>query len=269
VPPRSGVRASIQLLVEGADAQYFFMHFLNHMGFNNVEVQGEVEWRGHSRVYKDAPDLIKGLGLRSKFDEDDLAAFDRIRNEILERLDPSDAEISNFGGVTELHSFLGAVWNSPRARTTIEAIGIVRDAESNARGTESAAEAAFKSAHAAISASGLTPPDRPLQVIGKKPRIGVLILPPGESEGMLEDVCLDAVQADPAMSCVDEYIECVKRSVRNWRGQNRKKASVQAFLASRPEPGLKLGEGAKLGYWNWSHEVYSPIKQFIENLIGQ
>ena len=269
MPPKSEIKAPIQLLVEGADAQYFFMHFLNHMGLNNVEVQGEVEWRGHSRVYKDAPDLIKGLGLRSKLDEDDLAAFDRVRNEVLERLDPSDAEISNFGGVTELHNFLGAFWNAPRARTTIEAIGIVRDAESSASDTETAAEAAFKSAHAAISASGLNPPERPLQVVGEKPRIGILILPPGKPEGMLEDVCLDAVQDDPALPCVDEYIECVKRSVPNWRGHNRKKASVQAFLASRPEPGLKLGEGARLGYWNWSHEAYRPIEKFIRDLTGQ
>ncbi len=269
MPRKSEVKAPTQLFVEGADAKYFFMHLLNHMSINNVEVQGEVEWRGHSKVYKDAPDLIKGLGLRSKLDEEDLAAFDRVRYEVLERLDPSDAEISNFGGITELHSFLGAVWNAPRARTTIEAIGIVRDAELSASGTASAAEAAFKSAHAAISASGLNSPERPLQVVGEKPRIGILILPPGESEGMLEDLCLDAVQADPAMPCVYEYIECVKRSVPNWRGRNRKKASVQAFLASRPEPGLKLGEGAKLGYWNWSHEAYSPIKQFIVDLIGQ
>lgn len=269
MPPRSGVRASIQLLVEGADAQYFFMHFLNHMGFNNVEVQGEVEWRGHSRVYKDAPDLIKGLGLRSKLDEDDLAAFDRVRNEILERLDPSDAEISNFGGVTELHSFLGAVWNAPRARTTIEAIGIVRDAESSASGTESAAEAAFKSAHAAISASGLNPPKRPLQVVGEKPRIGILILPPGESEGMLEDVCLDAVQADPAMPCVEEYLTCLQAKVEDWPMRNPSKAKVQAFLASRERPGLRLGEAADRGDWNWSHEVYDPIKQFIRDLTGQ
>ncbi len=267
MPPRSGIRAPVQLLVEGADVQYFFMHFLNHLGFNNVEVQGEVEWHGHPRAYRDAPDLIRGLGLRSKLDENDLAAFDRVRNEILERFDPSDAEISNFGGIDEMRSFLMAVWNAPRARTTIEAIGIVRDAETRASDTESAAEAAFKSVHAAISATGLNPPAYPLQVVGEKPRIGVLILPPGEPEGMLEDVCLGAVQADPAMPCVEEYIECIKSNVRNWRDQHRKKASVQAFLASRPEPGLKLGEGAKLGYWNWGHEVYGPIRQFVEDLI--
>ena len=269
MPPRREVKSPIQLLVEGADAQFFFMHFLNHMGFNNVEVQDEVEWRGHSRVYREAPDLISGLGMGSKLDEDDLSAFSRVCNAILDRLDPSDVEISNFGGVSELRGFLKAVWSAPNARNTIEAIGIIRDAESLTCGTESAAEAAFKSAHAAISASGLTPPDRPLQVIGKKPRIGVLILPPGKLEGMLEDVCLEAVQADLAMPCVDEYIECIKRSVPDWYSRNLKKAKVQAFLASRPEPGLKLGEGAKLGYWNWSHEAYNPIEQFIRDLTGQ
>lgn len=269
MPPRRGIKAPIQLLVEGADAQFFFMHFLNHMGFNNVEVQSSVEWRGHSRVYREAPDLIEGLGLRSRLNEVDLVAFERVRNAILAQLDPSDAEISNFGGVTELQGFLTAVWSAPNARNTIEAIGIIRDAESLTCGTDSAAEAAFKSAHAAISASGLPPPDRPLQVISKKPRIGVLILPPGKLEGMLEDVCLEAVQADPAMPCVEEYIECVKSRVPDWPSRNHKKAKVQAYLSSRPEPGLKLGEGARLGYWNWGHETYKPIGQFIRDLTGK
>ena len=179
MPPRSGLKAPIQLLVEGRDAQFFFMAFLNHMGFNNVEVQSDVEWRGHSRVYREASDLIVGLGLTDSLNERDVAGFDRVRSAILERLDPSEVEISSFGGVTELRGFLSAVWNAPNARTTIEAIGIVRDAESDA-------DSAFESARAAISALGLCPPDDPLQVVGQKPRVGVLILPPGQSAGMLE-----------------------------------------------------------------------------------
>ena len=260
MPPRSGVRAPIQLLVEGADVKYFFIHLLGHMGINNVEVQGDVEWRGHARFYREAPDLLRSLGL-SSIDEGDIAAFNRVRAAILEHLDPSDVEVSSFGGVAELRGFLRAVWNSPGAQSTIQALGIVRDAEASSSD-------AFKSARDAIDALRLTPPDCPTQIVGEKPRIGILILPPGKPKGMLEDVCLDAVQDDPAMPCVREYIECVKRSVPNWRVQYRKKASVQAFLASRPEPGLKLGEGAKLGYWNWSHEAYRPIKQFIQDLTG-
>ena len=269
MPPRKGIKAPIQLLVEGADAQYFFMHFLNNMGFNNVEVQGEVEWRGQSRVYRDALNLIAGLGLTSNLDEDDLAGFDRVRSAILERLDPSEVEISSFGGVTELQGFLRAVWSAPNAQTTIEAIGIVRDAESIACGPVSAADAAFKSAHNAINALGLTPPECPLQVVGEKPRVGVLILPPGKSEGMLEDVCLRALQDDPAMQCVEEYLTCLQERVDEWPNRNSSKAKVQAFLASREKPGLRLGEAADRGDWNWSHDVYSPIKKFMRDLTGQ
>lgn len=180
MPPKSGVKAPIQLLVEGADAQYFFIHFLNHMGFNRVEieVQSNVEWRGHSRVFREAPDLIASLGLSNSIGEDDLLAFSRVRSAILNHLEPSDIEVSDFGGITELRGFLKAVWNTPRARTTIEAIGIVRDAETDAN-------AAFQSARDAIDALGLTPPDVPLKVVGQKPRIGVLILPPNKSAGML------------------------------------------------------------------------------------
>ena len=262
MPPRSGVKAPIQLLVEGADAQFFFMHFLNHIGLNNVQVQGEAEWRGHSRVFRQAPDLIESLGLSGSVDRDDLDAFNRVRGAILGRLDPSDAAISSFGGVTELRGFLKAVWNAPGARTTIGAIGIVRDAETDA-------EDAFKSACDAIIAIGLTPPDCPMQIVGDQPRIGILILPPDRSAGMLEDVCLDAVHDDPAMQCVEEYLTCLQAEIEYWPNPNPSKAKVQAFLASRARPGLRLGEAADRGDWNWSHEVYNPIKQFIWDLTGR
>ncbi len=261
MPPKSGVKAPIQLLVEGADAQYSFIHFLNHMGFNrvDVEVQSNVEWRGHSRVYREAPDLIASLGLSDNIGEDDLAAFNRVRSAVLNSLDPSDIEVSDFGGVNELRGFLRAVWNAPNARTTIKAIGIVRDAETDTK-------AAFQSARDAIDALGLTAPDDPLKVVGRKPRIGILILPPNKPTGMLEDVCLEAVHDDAAMRCVEQYLECVQDQVPGWSNRYPSKAKVQAFLASRERPGLQLGQAADRGDWKWDHPTYNPIRQFVEEL---
>ena len=263
MPSRGKARAPIQLLVEGADTKYFFMHLLGHMGLNNVDVQGDVEWRGSSRVYREAMDLINGLGLTGRLDDCDVAAFNRVRKAILTRLDPSDIEIRDFGGNEELPGFLSdfidAVRKAPEAGTNIDAIGIVRDAELDSVD-------AFQCAQKAISALELATPDCPMEIVGRNPRIGVLILPPDRGEGMLEDVCLDAVHDDPAMPCVQDYLQCVADRIPNWPDRNRKKATVQAFLASRPEPGMKLGEGAKLGYWNWSHEVYDPIMQFLRDL---
>ena len=263
MPRRIQVSAPIQLLVEGADAKYFFIHFLNQMGFNKVDadVQSDEEWRGQSRVYRDAPDLIASLGLTDSLEEHELEVFNRVRSAILNRLDPSEMEVSDFGGVSELRGFLSAVWNASGARTTIEAIGIIRDAETDAG-------AAFQSAKDAVRAIGLCPAESPLQVVGHKPRIGILILPPEKREGMLEDVCLEAVRCDAAMPCVDEYIECVSEKVPGWRDGNGKKSRVQAFLASRREPGLKLGEAAQLNAWNWDHATYGPIKQFISDLAN-
>jgi len=260
VPSRIEVKAPIQLLVEGRDAQYFFMAILNHLNFNRVEVQSGVQWRGYSRVYREAHDLIAGLGLVGELGKDDVQGFDRVRNAILSRLEPSEIEVKDFGGNEDLRDFLSAVWNAPGARTTVEAIGIVRDAESDA-------DSALRSVSRAIRALGLNPPESPLQVVGAKPRIGILILPPGEPNGMLEDVCLDAVHGDPAMQCVEEYLTCVQKSVECWPNRNPSKAKAQAFLASRARPGLLLGEAAARGEWNWEHPTYSPIKKFICDLV--
>ena len=261
MPPKSGIKAPIQLLVEGADARFFFMHYLNHLGFNNVEVQEGVEWRGHSRVYREAPDLIVGLGLKDRLDAQDLAAFNRVREAILARLNPSVVEIKDFGGNENLRNFLMAFWSMPRARTAVNSIGIIRDAESDA-------QAAFASAQGAVRDLGLVPPESPLQVTDGSPKVGILILPPERPKGILENLCLDSVKDDPAMPCVQEYLECLQEKIPHWPSGNLKKAHVHAFLASRPEPGMKLGEGARLGYWNWNHTAFRPIERFIRDLIG-
>ena len=259
MPRRMRIGAPVQLLVEGADAQFFFMNLLNHMGYNRVEVQSGVEWRDHARVYREAPDLIESLGLTDSIAEDDRLAFNRVRSAILDRLEPSDVQISSFGGINQLRVFLSALWNAPAARATIEAIGIVRDAETDA-------EAAFESARDAIRSVDLTAPDRPLQVADEQPKMGILILPPEKPDGMLEDVCLDAVHDDPAMRCVEEYLACVQDRVPDWQNRHPSKAKVQAFLASRERPGLRLGEAAARGEWNWEHGTYDPVRQFIEDL---
>ena len=263
MPPRRVVRAPVQLLVEGADAKFFFMAFLNHMGFNkiDVEVQSSEDWRGHSKVFRDAPGIVDSFGLRSKFDESELAIFSRVCGAILERFNPADIEIQDFGGNSQLRAEINAVWSAPQARSKIEAFGIIRDAETSAA-------AAFESVSKALGWVGLSVPHCPRQVVDGKPRVGVLILPPGKSEGMLEDICLEAMRCDPAMPCVEEYIKCVEENVPGWKDSNRKKAKVQAFLASRDEPGLKIGEAEKPDYWNWRHASYDPIRQFIHDLTA-
>ncbi len=138
-------------------------------------------------------------------------------------------------------------------------LGVVRDADRDAR-------AAFQSIRDALGAAELPQPDQPSLFEGGKPRAGVMIVPGEKSGGALEDLCLSAVSHEPAMRCVDLYFECLQ-SAGIPRPEVLSKAKAQAFLASKPRPGLRLGEAAEAGYWNLCSGAYDELRRFLRLLV--
>ena len=172
-------------------------------------------------------------------------------------LDVIDVQIQDFGGTTEFRPFLKALLRVPGFRSTVSALGIVRDAEANAAG-------AGASVRDALRLAGLPAPAQPLERVSLagQPRISYMILPDGVSAGNLETVCLRSVAGDPALECVDRYFECLA-STTVATPRNAAKARVQAFLASRAEPGKLLGQAAHAGYWPWASPALQPQIDFI------
>jgi hypothetical protein len=84
---------------------------------------------------------------------------------------------------------------------------------------------------------------------------------------MLESMLLNAVEQDPAMKCIAPFWDCVSRLTSPPK--NQEKSRVQAFLASRPKPGLSIGAAAEAGYWNFDSPVYAPIKTFLQGMVAE
>jgi hypothetical protein len=163
-------------------------------------------------------------------------------------------EIRNFGGIQDLTRYLKTLTISP-GFIQITSLGIVRDAEVDAR-------AAFHSVCNSLNHVGLRAPLEPNSLSTGEPSTAIFILPDCFSPGMLESLCLKAVQDDPAFACIDNYFECLKARRSDPPG-NIPKAQIQVFLASRERPGLLLGEAAQKGYWPWNSSVFDPLKHFI------
>jgi hypothetical protein len=177
---------------------------------------------------------------------------------LLKHLDLTGIQIQNFGGIGELRAFLKALCNAPDFLTLVTSVGIVRDAETDA-------SAAFQSVCSALNGANLTIPQQPMTPIGDSPQVNVLILPDATTSGMLETLCLRTVENDPVMECIEQYFNCIKQR-RGILPTNMPKAKVQAFLASRPKPGLLLGQAADAGYWLWESLALEPVKQFLQVL---
>ena len=135
------------------------------------------------------------------------------------------------------------------------------------RDADADATSAFQSVSGALRDTGLAVPVVPGQVTGTNVRVGVWIMPDWQRPGMLEDLCLAAVQHDPAMPCVNDYFLCLSHNGLN-QPNNLAKARVHTWLASRVEPDLRLGEAAEKGYWPWASVVFEPLKTFLQTLYA-
>lgn len=172
-------------------------------------------------------------------------------------------------GKDNIRKNLMAVMSAPGEE--IKSIAIVRDGDARPK-------SAFQSVCDALRNAGLPVPESPGKFAignvakgkleGRELRVAVLILPDPDTPGMLEDLCLKAVEeSDQAMPCVAEYFECLSRNKLPFP-QNVAKAKVQVFLASRHEAGLRLGEAAQKGYIPWDAEAFSCVRDFLKRMSG-
>jgi hypothetical protein len=161
-------------------------------------------------------------------------------------------------GIADLPRFLRLLRTDPGFGTTVTSLGIARDAETST-------SSAFQSVCSALGGAGLAQPQKLLTPVAGPPTVAVFLFPDCTGPGMLEDLCLQAVVADLAVKCVDEYFDCLQKQGIPAPSPLAK-ARLQAFLASRTKPGLLLGQAAVAKHFPWQHPAFDLLKQFLHAL---
>lgn len=176
---------------------------------------------------------------------------------LLSHLSLEDIQVLDIAGKTKIHKKLKALTTLAPNFSNVTSIGIVRDADDKPKG-------AFQSICSALKKAGLSVPRKQLSFTAERPKIGILILPKPGSKGMLEDICLESIKDTPEVKCIKIYFDCIKKNTKTLPN-NLSKAKIHAFLAAK-EPGLRLGEAAQKGRWQWDHEAFNGIKNFLRML---
>lgn len=107
-------------------------------------------------------------------------------------------QVLEVGGKYQFRKRFAAIMRSAQARPTLRSIGVVRDADDNARSS-------FESVHDSIRSVGCEPPARHGEFSSATPSIGVFVVPDGSGEGAIETICKQSVAGTDAAKCVDEY----------------------------------------------------------------
>lgn len=178
-------------------------------------------------------------------------------NALLTHLNMTDVQIEQYGGKQGLASYLKTLKVRPGYREVIS-IGITRDADDSAA-------SAFQSVCGSLKGAELPVPTKPGEIAGNNPQVNILILPNGQNNGMLEDLCLAAVETDAVLQCVDKYFDCVSKTTKR-QPNNLAKARIRVWLSSQIEPDKRLGEAAQAGYLPWDSFAFDGLKQFLQAL---
>ena len=183
----------------------------------------------------------------------------------------ADVTVSSYNGKANLGNDLSARIRESEFHA-VSSLGVVRDADDNS-------QSAFDSVVGSLQRAKLPTPDAanvPIERNGL--RISVLILPPDDDCGELENVCLSSVEGIPDMQCVESYFDCLSNVEPSIAANHMAKARLNSYLAigpvhttndgsiTRRRPALRLGEAAEAGVWDWSSPAFERVADFLRDL---
>ena len=146
---------------------------------------------------------------------------------------------------------------------------IIRDAEQDVA-------QAIRDIQSALRGNGFQAPESPCQWLYDSENdlnIGFLLFPTCDAnptEGMLEDLCLEILAVTDAPICMEEIDSLLPRleARRKKALSHEPKTRLHAYFAvSDSYVGLKLGESAKAGAFNWGDTRLAPLKEFVRCMI--
>jgi hypothetical protein len=185
---------------------------------------------------------------------------------MLAHLQIVDVAVRRYDGKPRLPQFLLGLRDSTEFET-VQALGIFRDADASA-------QSAHQSVRDRLQRLMLPRPHRSGELItdtcefdGIVRTVGIFIVPDGQSAGELEDLCLRAIAADPALDCARDFLECVRTHAGiACRQQDQSKAWLNSWLASRPNPSLRIGQAVATRDLRPDSRAFDDVKRFLTDL---
>ncbi len=195
----------------------------------------------------------------------------------LKVIDGWPLQIEQLDGKGNFKEFLLALTRHPRFGQ-LATIGIVRDADFGTNAFQSVRDTILSANE--VSPRKLSVPERELELAQGTPKTGVLILPSGGREGMIENLIMDVFDEDPVAKCVDEYVTCLRKEGRSVLKARLPKARLRTFIT-----GKNIGEDADgddsdrqylsdvfhMSWWKpefWNHPTFNPAKAFLRQLLA-
>ena len=170
-------------------------------------------------------------------------------------------QVIDAGGKDKFPKNLRAIRIASRTLPSLEAIGVVRDADDDAR-------SAFRSVCDNLRNVGYDAPSAHGEFSDSVPSTGVFIIPDGVHTGAMETLCRRSQEGDAVSNCVEEYLKCLTDNDA-MHSRNADKSFAHAYLAAMVDPLARVGEGARQGVWDFESPAFAALSGFLRDLASQ
>jgi hypothetical protein len=181
---------------------------------------------------------------------------------LLKWLDITDVQIIDVGGKDNFQNRFSGYMQTEGALSRIKNIGFVRDAEGHE------ANSAFQSICSVLKKYELACPNescKPVDQDNKK--ISIFIMPNNNDCGMLEDLCIRAIQGSGIFPCVESFIQCYEGKIEKDR-YNKSRAIILAYLSTQIPIVNSLGLAAQQNIFDFSNPCFDAIRKFLIELYN-
>ena len=194
----------------------------------------------------------------------------RFFNAFLTYLKRDSIQVSAVGGKDEFRKALRSVKNA-RNFDQLKRLAVIRDSDAYP-------QRALQSLQGAVKAAGLPEPvDVGAQAATHPISVHIELVPGTGQAGSLETLLWELLP-DSEKECIGKYLDCMSQLC---EVRNMDKSRLYAYLAAGPMPdccsegngaarranaGLRLGESAEKGVWDWEDPALRRIKALLETL---
>jgi len=165
---------------------------------------------------------------------------------LIKHLEIDDIQVDSYGGKDKLKDYLKGLHLKP-GFSKLRSLLITRDADKSFQDTDKSI-------------------DGSMALIQERENLKIkrFIFPDNSSPGMLEDLCLRAIDSSD-MGCIEEFFQCIKKNT-NREPSEFSKAKIHAWLSTQTKPDKRLGEAAKAGYLDWNNQIFNQLINDIKSL---
>jgi hypothetical protein len=166
--------------------------------------------------------------------------------------------VEPYNGRNKLPNVLRELPKRPEyVQQQIESLAILLDANGNPTGAWQRVRDGVQE-HLGVSLQGRG------SLAGDKPRIAGYIVAGADGKGMLEDLCLLALNNEPGFECLNHYFRCL--SEKTDRKEYHAKAKFRAWMSAQSDFDLRLGLAAEKGYVPWNSSSFDSLALFLASI---